>query len=144
MALDPDVSNAGDNGYPYIKTHPTSYNGQQLSQFIDAVIREVSTIKFGGLKLPQVGFHQQQGILFDVADKQYTINPKQLRLECRSALSRDEFTDELLIDPATVPDDIYPLSMNPVGNYALGVNWSDGHASLYPYDQLLDLVQHND
>ena len=45
----------------------------------------------------------------------------------------------MLIKESDIPDDIYPLSINPVGNYAFGVNWSDGH-SLFPIDQLVDLA----
>ena len=57
-------------------------------------------------------------------------------MACRNATNRNEFTDALLIDPDSVPEDISSLIMNLVENYALGVHWSDGHSSLYPYMQL--------
>ena len=66
-----------------------------------------------------------------------------IRDRCRSALSRDEFTGKPLIKPSDIADDIYPISMNPVGNYALGINWSDGHASLFPYETILSLCKTN-
>ena len=68
----------------------------------------------------------------------FGIDAKTLRIACTSALNRDELTGELLINPDDIPDDIYPLSMNPVGNYALGIHWSDGHSSLFPYKVMFD------
>jgi DUF971 family protein len=38
-------------------------------------------------------------------------------------------TGRKLLDPATIPDDIRPLAIQPVGNYAIQIEWSDGHGS---------------
>jgi len=62
---------------------------------------------------------------------------KVLREECPCAVCVSEFTGERLLDPATVPEDIEPVSMAFVGNYALKVTWSDGHATgLFTWAQL--------
>ena len=38
-----------------------------------------------------------------------------------------------------VPDDVYPTAIQPMGNYAVAITWSDGHASsIYPFEALLD------
>lgn len=34
------------------------------------------------------------------------------------------------------PSPIEPRDVHLVGRYALGVNWADGHSSIYPFDQL--------
>ena len=44
-----------------------------------------------------------------------------------------EMTGRPILDPASVPETIEPMLLEPVGNYALGVTWTDGHKSLFPY-----------
>ena len=137
-----DVSHAADHGVPFIEKHADSEIGQLFLSFVDNVVHELIKLSQGQLELPKVGFSKDDGVLiqfFDEAEK--AINAKELRLACQSALNRDEFTGELITKPPTIPDSIYPLSMNPVGNYALGINWSDGHSSLYPYEQLRKLAK---
>jgi len=34
------------------------------------------------------------------------------------------------------PDPRVPTDIHLVGRYAVGVNWADGHASIYPFDRL--------
>jgi ATP-binding protein involved in chromosome partitioning len=46
-------------------------------------------------------------------------------------------TGRPLLDPRTVPPDVYPLAIRWVGRYALGFDWSDGHnTGIYPFDRL--------
>ena len=60
---------------------------------------------------------------------QVTIPPKQLRDQCPCAGCIEEGTGRKILDPATIPDDIHPLELKPVGNYAIQIQWSDGHGS---------------
>ena len=39
-----------------------------------------------------------------------------------------------------VSDDIQPETIRSMGNYAVNVEWSDGHTSIYPYAMLEQLV----
>ncbi len=139
LELDERVSVCGDKGRAYVETYPHAPNTQHFHDFAQNLVREISTIKHGDVGLPNVGYDKNKGVIIQFPDKKTTIAPKTLRLACRSALTRDEFTGEAKITEADISDDIYPMSMNPVGNYALGINWSDGHASLYPYEQLRDI-----
>ena len=41
------------------------------------------------------------------------------------------------VDPGNT--DVVPADIQPVGRYAVGIQWSDNHASLYPYKTLLAL-----
>ncbi len=63
-----------------------------------------------------------------------------LRLNCHCATCRDEFTGRLMLDPASVPEDVRPDHVSLVGNYAIKVRWSDGHdTGIYTYEYLLRL-----
>jgi ATP-binding protein involved in chromosome partitioning len=60
-----------------------------------------------------------------------------LRLACGCAHCVDEWTGEERLDPASVPQDVAPLKIEPVGRYAIQIEWSDGHgAGIYTFDRL--------
>lgn len=63
--------------------------------------------------------------------------PRYLRLRCPCAGCVEEMTGRPILDPASVPAEVYPLSIHYVGRYALRFQWSDGHSTgIYPFDQL--------
>ena len=62
-----------------------------------------------------------------------------LRLACGCAVCVDEMTGRALLDPATVPAEVRPVSVALVGAYGLRVDWSDGHGTgIYTFQQLFD------
>ena len=63
--------------------------------------------------------------------------PLQLRLNCRCAGCVDEMSGRPVLDPGSVPADVYPLAIRYVGKYALQFDWSDGHTTgIYPFELL--------
>ena len=63
--------------------------------------------------------------------------PRHLRLACRCAGCIEEMTGRPLLDPRTVPEDVYPREIKYVGRYALHFDWSDGHSTgFYPFELL--------
>jgi DUF971 family protein len=63
--------------------------------------------------------------------------PRLLRLKCPCAGCVEEMTGRPLLDPDSVPADVYPLEIRYMGRYALTFHWSDGHATgIYPFDML--------
>ncbi len=56
-----------------------------------------------------------------------TLGARDLRIACPCAKCRDEMTGARLLDPATVAFDIDLTRVWSVGNYALGMAFSDGH-----------------
>ncbi len=61
----------------------------------------------------------------------------QMRDACPCAGCVEEGTGRKLLDPATLPADIRPLEILPVGSYAVQFRWSDGHSTgLYSWATL--------
>jgi len=52
-----------------------------------------------------------------------------LRASCQCALCVNEYTGEKTLDDKAIPADIHAEQVQPLGNYALSINWSDGHSS---------------
>jgi ATP-binding protein involved in chromosome partitioning len=62
---------------------------------------------------------------------------RDLRLACRCALCIEEMSGRPLLDPSKVRPDVAPRVVASVGNYAIAVDWNDGHNSgLYSFDPL--------
>ena len=62
---------------------------------------------------------------------------RNLRGECRCAACVDELTGDRTLDIASIADDIIIDDMQLVGNYALRIDWSDGHSTgLYTWKLL--------
>ena len=58
-----------------------------------------------------------------------TIPAVRLRDLCPCAGCVEEGTGKKLLDPATIPSDVRPEQILPVGNYAVQIHWSDGHST---------------
>jgi DUF971 family protein len=140
----PEVSRLSDQGRPAILGEPDGPAAKTFLAIGDAVVREVSRIRFGAEK-PRVAYTPGKGIVLSMPDgTQRTVNPAALRRACRCALCVEEFTGEHRLKPGDVPDNVFPQSMQPMGNYAVAVVWSDGHSSsIYPYEAMLALASPN-
>ena len=63
-----------------------------------------------------------------------------LRLACGCAECVDEWSGEERLDDAAIPLDVAPVRIQPVGRYAIQIEWSDGHATgIYPFRRLREL-----
>mmetsp|Transcript_32867 Transcript_32867/g.101913 ORF Transcript_32867/g.101913 Transcript_32867/m.101913 type:complete len:393 (+) Transcript_32867:47-1225(+) len=63
-----------------------------------------------------------------------------VRLACRCAHCVDEWTGKLRLDPAKVPEDVVALKVESAGRYAVNIQWSDLHTSIYPFTSLKALA----
>ena len=60
-----------------------------------------------------------------------------LRQRCTCAYCQSEITGERLLDPDSVPADLTVANMHLVGNYGVGIAFSDGHATgIYRFREL--------
>jgi len=63
-----------------------------------------------------------------------------LRYHCPCAHCVDEVTGERRLEAEDISDDVKPLRLESVGNYALRIEWDDGHdTGIYSFELLREL-----
>jgi len=139
------LSASSDTGRPFILQHPDSEAASEYASLGASVVQEISKIKFSGvLDKPEVTYEAESNIL-DIkvpgarSPLSRGLNPADVRRKCKCAACVDEYTQAQILLPEMVSESIKPLSILPVGNYAVSIQWSDGHPSLFPYKALLDI-----
>jgi DUF971 family protein len=66
-----------------------------------------------------------------------TIPAVRLRDCCPCAACIEEGTGKKILDPTSIPADVHPVEIKPVGNYAVQIQWSDGHSTgIYTWETL--------
>jgi DUF971 family protein len=140
MPLMDRIAANGDSGTPYVLDNPDSPQTQIYKDLASSVVSEVAKCKFSSRR-PDIEFVEEFNLLM-VDDE--PLEPVALRRDCRCAACVEELTGRQILQPADVPENIKPLRMASTGNYALSVDWSDGHRSLYPYRQIKKLVYGED
>ncbi len=138
----PEISRQGDSGRPVVLASPDGAVAGHYQEIGEAVRRAVDALDQGAQTPPQVRYQAGQGLLVSTADgATRTVAPAALRRRCRCAHCVEEFTGKPLLKPESVSDSVYPTALQPMGNYAVAVTWSDGHnSSIYPYEVLLELA----
>ncbi len=136
----PEISRLSDAGTPVVLAGGAS--AQHYTAIAGSVVREVSKIQHGGLARPTVAFVDGRGIVVTTGDgAEHVITAADLRRACRCAVCVEEFSGKPLLAPETVAENICPQTIQPMGNYAVAIAWSDGHtSSIYPYDAILKLA----
>mmetsp|Transcript_17945 Transcript_17945/g.41063 ORF Transcript_17945/g.41063 Transcript_17945/m.41063 type:complete len:376 (+) Transcript_17945:49-1176(+) len=125
----------GDGGTPLVVGEPDHPLSMQFTELAKSIVREVEKVKVlnahPALRFDEASFK----LVVDegIEGKEELVDPLGLRLACKCAACVEELTGKPLLDPSTVPEGVKPVDFGPVGNYALSVDWSDGHRSLYPY-----------
>ena len=63
-----------------------------------------------------------------------------LRVHCTCASCAEEKTGRPLLNPDTVPVNIYPQANEPVGRYGIRITWESGHnTGIYHFRRLREL-----
>lgn len=140
VPIEPSLSDC--MGEPHVVKYPDSESAIRFNELADGVVREVARIQHGGMDGLEVTFDEPSGDVL-VAKKgwetEHRIWSPTLRRACRCALCIDEMTGRPLLDPTTVREDVRPKKIEKVGNYAVQIDWSDGHESLYPFARLVEM-----
>lgn len=139
MPLMDDIAANGDSGTPFVLANPDSSQAQIYRDLAGSVVSEVAKAKYSKeSNRPDIRFNKEDHMI-EVDGG--SISPAELRRGCRCASCVEELTGRQILIPSSVSDRIQPLNMGPTGNYALSVDWSDGHKSLYPYRQIRSLLE---
>jgi Mrp family chromosome partitioning ATPase/DUF971 family protein len=154
------IAASGDSGTPYVLEHPDSPPARVFRDLARSVVSEVAKAKHGAAR-PEVTYREDDHLIevrgVAPADAEpesdgrdvfagappsaLTLAPAELRRACRCAGCVEELTGRQILAAGAVPESVRPARIAPTGNYALSVDWSDGHRSLYPYRQIRSLLQ---
>lgn len=108
---------------------------------VDKVVMALGKMSIEQKKIPKTTFDQKNTTLEWPDGKKITVSNFDLRLSCRCALCVNEMTSEKLISKDKIKPDIAPKKIIPLGNYAIGIDWNDGHSSgIYPYKNIAELA----
>lgn len=154
VPLDPAVVDCGDDGRPLVKAAPSSPAAEAYRRIAAALT--AGGDRPGGIATPFAWTVAEpagkpapvpargdgpetvlasldcdrDGLRLGWADGHaQVLAPRDLRIACRCAQCRDEMSGARLLRPETVPLDITVTRIWSVGNYALGLAFSDGHDS---------------
>ncbi len=108
-----------------------------ISNMVDAVIRSLGMQSSQQLVRPELSTSENTINITWADGREWKIPHRQLRLACPCASCVDEYTGEKTLRPESVPLEIKAESITPLGNYAVVIQWSDGHDSgIYSYKTL--------
>jgi Mrp family chromosome partitioning ATPase len=132
-----DVSRLGDNGTPFVTVEPDSEIAEKYRELAKATVHEVSKVAHAAVT-PEFSYQPDGDIVYRAIDgTEHKIGPADLRRRCKCARCIDEMSGKQILQPEQVADDITPQQTRRMGNYAVAIDWSDGHSSIYPYDALI-------
>jgi len=107
----------------------------------DIVIRTLGKKILEKPQRPRVDFDAKTITLTWENGEKATVSNAALRRACSCALCVDEMTRAPLLDPRTIPMDIRAEKVGIIGNYAVMVDWSDGHnTGFFPYSTIRELA----
>ncbi len=136
LPMHPAVAACGDHGLPLVWAEPDTETAQSFRDLAGTVAREISRRTYGGISAPAVTFEDGVIVIQREDAERVELAPRKVRLACACAVCINEMTGEKVLRDEDVPEDVQPQSIEPMGNYAVAVQWSDEHSSIYPYDRL--------
>jgi len=119
-----------DRAKPFDKYKSNKVN----SDLVNALIRQVGKASAIAVSAPEVKLMPDRVSFTWDGEDSFDIDNHTLRDSCKCALCVDEYSGEKTLKSDDIPKDIHALDATPLGNYAVSIQWSDGHtSSIYPY-----------
>ena len=114
------------------------------NEMVNVIIRSIGKKIIEKPIQPKIMIDENNINLYWSDEDKISISNNLLRKSCACALCIDEMTRKPLLDPNSIPDDIHAKKVNTIGNYAILIDWSDGHnTGFYPFNMLRDLAKHS-
>jgi ATP-binding protein involved in chromosome partitioning len=106
-----------------------------VQKAVDGLLQALADAQSSHTELKDAGFAEGRVVLVFSDGRELSAKALDLRANCLCALCVSELTGKRLVDIKKIPADINPVEILPLGNYAVGITWSDGHSSgIYPYN----------
>lgn len=105
-----------------------------VQKAVDELLKAIDGVPSSQPELKDAGYREGRVVLVFSDGRELSAKAFDLRAQCACALCVSEVTGKSLVDIKKIPADINPVEILPLGNYAVGITWSDGHSSgIYPY-----------
>jgi len=106
------------------------------------ILASIEQVKKKQKILSHVKFDEKNITLRWDDGEEVVVSHRNLRLSCQCALCSNELTGERIFKEEHLKEAIAPKEITPLGNYAIGVSWNDGHASgIYPFERIKKIAQ---
>ncbi len=127
-----------DLGFNYDKLS----NSKIAQDTVNLIIRALGKKILDKPIQPNISFDMNKITLKWSDNESISISNRLLRESCDCALCVDEMTRKPILNIDTIPNDIHAKEISTIGNYAILVNWSDGHnTGFFPFNTIRQLVQ---
>ena len=146
IPLSTDIRTTSDEGNPIVQSMPESPSARAFFRVAENLAAQVSTLTLGGVssdrpeiaEITQPSENEVRILWKDGHESIYT--GYALRVGCRCALCVDEMSGNTRLREESISKDVRPLSIDPVGRYAIRFQWSDGHSTgIYTFELLREL-----
>ncbi len=115
------------------------------NEMTDIVIRTLGKKVLEQPAKPEVSSDAKTITLAWPGGETVTVSNTALRRACSCALCVDEMTRAPLLDAKTIPLDIRAENVGIIGNYAVLVDWSDGHnTGFFPFTTIREVAKRTD
>jgi ATP-binding protein involved in chromosome partitioning len=143
IPIDPEVVLAGDQGEPIVVRSPDAAASIAYREIAARVAASVARANYESdiAERPQEISEEDGKLKIVWSDGSESAFPFDfLRNHCPCAVCVDEWTGERKHLILLLPSNFRPLTVEPVGNYAIQISWSDGHNSgIYSFRALKEL-----